>query len=178
MKSVHPLVAALACAATLLLAAQSAEAAPTVTGAYANRGAGVCLASDGNNSNLDFTISFLRNKSNSIQYVTCNIGFLREKAITLVPDAGFQLAIVLGSNSAIPQNVSCTAAVGTGGAIGAQTTKSGAPVLGVPVRLDYSAAELKSFTDQDSLTITCGLAPGTAIGLVTTLFPRRNVVAE
>lgn len=172
MNALRPLVLALTVAGALMVPAQKANAGLN----YISVGAGVCKASNGVNTNLNYGLFVLRNVSSVTQNVTCNVPFIRENTIGLLAGAGYRVALIIGSTSATPRTVTCTASVNHGNGDAAQVTKSVIVSSTAGGRLDYAPSELRGFYDTDSLSIVCGLTPGASIGLVKTAQPEYNVI--
>ncbi|HVR81334.1 MAG TPA: hypothetical protein VHF02_04520 [Luteimonas sp.] len=171
MNALRPLVLALTVAGALLVPAQKANASLV----YSAAGSGVCKASDGQSTNLQFSPLYVRNKSAVAQYVTCNVGFIRERIIGLQPGAGYRLKMSIVSSSATPQTVTCTAVVGPS-AVVVQSTKSVLVSSAAPGELNYTAAELRAYTDTTSLAAYCRLLPGTAISVFIVGQPEVNLL--
>ncbi len=173
MNALRPLALTLAIAGALMVPAQNANAGQFIN---AGLGSGVCKHADGNNNTLQYSLQNVRNKSATIQYVICNVPFFHERVIGLLTGSGFQVAIDLRSSNPTAQTVTCTATVNHGNPGTVLTTKSGVVSTTLSARLNYDASELRAFYDTDSLSVYCGLPPGTAIAAFIAAQPDTNVL--
>lgn len=173
MNALRPLaLLAVTVAGLLLVPPQKAHAGLN----YISLGSGICKASNGLNTNLNYNLFAVRNISTVTQYVTCHVPFIREDFIGLLSGAGFSLNMLIGSVSSTPQTVTCTASVNHSNYDAIQSTKSVSVSSTAGGRLDWTPAELRAFTVNDSLSIYCGLAPKTSIGFVRARQPEYDVL--
>lgn len=142
---------------------------------HAQLGSGVCKATDGNNTNLQYQMFYLRNNNPGIKNVTCHTPFVREEMVQLLTNAGYSLQVVVSSAVATPQNVTCTASAGSN-VSATQSAKTMATSSAASARFSWNATELRTFNNTDSLAVICGLAPSTAIGLFVATQPEVQTV--
>lgn len=171
MSVLRPFLLSVALGGVLSVASSPAQAELV----YSAAAPGVCQAKDGNNTDLFFGQFSVANKGTSTKIVLCNVGFIRERLITLAPESGYALTLGVFTNAPASQFVACTAAVGPSNPL-VQSTKGVTVNPGENSTLTYTEAELRSVNDSVTLAIVCTLPPKAGIGSVIAEQPETNAL--